>query len=286
MILNQHGENMNELLEFNKSKDYLICVDSDGCAIDTMNIKHKQCFGPMVVKFWSLEPWSQDVLNLWNDINLFSKTRGINRFKGLALILQVIDQTYKQIEGLDDYITWVNASPKLSEQALKRTLDQVGTSCLKQALAWSKEVSLAIASLDIRLKAAYSGVPKCLSLIREKADIVVISSSNKNAVTEEWTSNNIIDYTNAILTQEVGNKTVCINSLLKYGYEKKNVIMIGDAHGDLQAAEESGVYFYPIIVNEERECWNEFREKGLNLLLNGTFSTYCDEKKLEFFKKL
>lgn len=39
---------------FKKNKEYLICVDSDGCAMDTMNIKHIKCFGPCMVNEWKL----------------------------------------------------------------------------------------------------------------------------------------------------------------------------------------------------------------------------------------
>ena len=42
---------------FKKSRDYLICVDSDGCAMDTMNIKHIRCFGPCLVEEWGLQNW-------------------------------------------------------------------------------------------------------------------------------------------------------------------------------------------------------------------------------------
>ena len=28
--------------EFQKTKDFLVCVDSDGCAMDTMDVKHKK----------------------------------------------------------------------------------------------------------------------------------------------------------------------------------------------------------------------------------------------------
>lgn len=34
------------ITEYVKKKDFLICVDSDGCAMDTMDIKHIKCFGP------------------------------------------------------------------------------------------------------------------------------------------------------------------------------------------------------------------------------------------------
>ena len=42
---------------YQKKKEYLVCVDSDGCAMDTMDIKHIRCFGPCMVKQWKLERW-------------------------------------------------------------------------------------------------------------------------------------------------------------------------------------------------------------------------------------
>ena len=41
--------------EFTKEHEYLICVDSDGCAMDTMNCKHLQCFGPCMVAEFGLD---------------------------------------------------------------------------------------------------------------------------------------------------------------------------------------------------------------------------------------
>lgn len=35
------------LTNYKKKKEYLICVDSDGCAMD---IKHIKCFGPCMVE--------------------------------------------------------------------------------------------------------------------------------------------------------------------------------------------------------------------------------------------
>ena len=80
------------LADFNKKKDYLVCVDSDGCAVDTMDIKHKTCFGPCMVAEWGLEQWKEPILTRWDEINLYSMTRGINRFKGLAMALEEIDR--------------------------------------------------------------------------------------------------------------------------------------------------------------------------------------------------
>ncbi len=87
---------------FVRKHDYLICVDSDGCVMDTMNCKHFQCFGPRMVDEWNLNAWREPILQRWNEINLFSMTRGINRFKGLALALTEIDKTYTPIPGVQD----------------------------------------------------------------------------------------------------------------------------------------------------------------------------------------
>ena len=72
---------------FTRKHDFLVCVDSDGCVMDTMNCKHFNCFGPCMVKEWGLDEWQDEILARWNEINLFSMTRGINRFKGLAAAL-------------------------------------------------------------------------------------------------------------------------------------------------------------------------------------------------------
>ena len=53
----------------------------------------------------------------------------------------------------------------------------------------------------------------------------------------------------------VGSKAHCISELLKKGYAKECVLMVGDAPGDLAAAEENGVAFYPVLVRFEKESW-------------------------------
>lgn len=94
---------MPKVLEgFVKRKDFLIGIDSDGCAMDTMDCKHILCFGPCLIPVWELEPWKEWVLRRWNEINLYTMTRGINRFKGLAIILKEIDEQWKKIYGADE----------------------------------------------------------------------------------------------------------------------------------------------------------------------------------------
>ena len=65
---------------FTKKKEFLVCIDSDGCAMDTMNSKHFYCFGPCMIEEWDLLPWKDEVQRRWNEVNLYTMTRGINRF--------------------------------------------------------------------------------------------------------------------------------------------------------------------------------------------------------------
>ena len=132
------------LEQYVKQKDYLICVDSDGCAMDTMDIKHIRCFGPCMVEEWELTRWKDAILKRWNDINLYTMTRGINRFKGLAMALKEINDTYIKIEGVEVLDQWVETSNELSNPALKRAIDENDNICLRKALSWSEKVNESI----------------------------------------------------------------------------------------------------------------------------------------------
>ncbi|MBQ8751670.1 MAG: HAD family hydrolase, partial [Clostridia bacterium] len=105
---------MKTLADYQKQKDWLICVDSDGCAMDTMDIKHFRCFGPCMVTEWGLEAWREEILIRWNAINLYTMTRGINRFKGLALALSEIHDRYCPIPDVEDLVHWAEHSGELS----------------------------------------------------------------------------------------------------------------------------------------------------------------------------
>ena len=88
---------MENLEQFTRKKDFLICVDSDGCAMDTMDIKHFRCFGPCLVEEWNLKDWETPILARWNEMNLYTMTRGINRFKGLVKMLREVHETYTAV---------------------------------------------------------------------------------------------------------------------------------------------------------------------------------------------
>lgn len=271
------------LQEFKKAKDYLICVDSDGCAMDTMDIKHFRCFGPCMVEEWGLAEWAEPILKRWNEVNLYTMTRGINRFKGLALALREIDGKYKKIDGVDELENWAATAPALSNDGVKAAIEAGGGEILKKALNWSVKVNESINALPFEVKKPFDGVLEGLKYAHSVADIAIVSSANLQAVEEEWALYGLLEHVDILLAQDVGNKAFCIAELLKKGYDKDKVLMTGDAPGDLAAAKSNGVFYYPILVRHEEESWQEFRETAVDRLTVGAYGGVYQQKKLDVF---
>lgn len=275
------------LSEFKKTKNFLVCVDSDGCAMDTMDIKHIRCFGPCMIEVWQLQKWEEKILKRWNEINLYTITRGINRFKGLSMALSEINEQYQAIDGIDDLFYWSENADELSNEALKKEIEKhPQKKIFKLALKWSEMVNNAIKKLPESEIKPFPLVKEALKLAHEKADIAIVSSANLGAVLDEWEKHGLLEHTDIVLTQNVGSKTFCISELLKKGYNKENVLMCGDAPGDLKAAETNEVFYYPILVKKEEDSWQDFINRGFSNLLSGSYKEYETIKKRDFYKNL
>ena len=275
---------------FEKKHDFLVCVDSDGCVMDTMNCKHFHCFGPCMVTEWGLDAWKDAILERWNVINLFSMTRGINRFKGLAMALGEIHEQYTPITGIAALKHWADTAPALSNDAVAKAMEEAEDPDAKlvfqKALSWSKAVNAAIVQLPEDLKIPYTGAKQGLAAAHSFADVAMVSSANRDAVEEEWGKFGLLEHTDIVLAQDVGSKAACIAEMLKFGYDPKKVVMVGDAPGDCDAAERNGVWYYPILVSHEKESWDELVSTGFGKLQSGEFCEYCAEKKREFLRNL
>lgn len=276
--------------QFTKKHDFLICVDSDGCVMDTMNCKHFHCFGPCLVDEWGLRQWEKEILRRWNYINLFQMTRGINRFQGLTMVLSEINERFTPIVGLDALCHWVDTTTALSNDSLETAIlqqeDEDGRICLQKALLWSCAVNEDITKLPEELKSPFAGAAEAIAAAAEFADVVVISSANRDAVQEEWDKFGLSQYADLLITQDCGSKAYCIGKMLQFGYAKDHVIMVGDAPGDCEAAQKNDVWFYPVLVNWEEECWEVFRDKWLSVFQRGDYGIYQKEMQQVFVENL
>ena len=268
---------------FAKKKEFLLCVDSDGCAMDTMDIKHFKCFGPCMVEEWGLEEWEEEILTRWNEINLYTMTRGINRFKGLAMALLEINERYTAIEDVVLLNKWVEESNELSNAAVSRQIQACDSIVFKKALSWSQKVNEAINALPFEVKKPFEGVKEALEYAHQFVDIAIVSSANYEAVMEEWELYGLLEHVDVVMAQNVGSKAFCIGEMLKKGYDKEKVLMTGDAPGDLDAAKKNDVFYYPILVRKEKQSWDEFKETAISKLISGEYGGEYQKLKTEQF---
>lgn len=276
---------MGALEKFNKKKEFLICIDSDGCAIDSMNIKHIECFGPCMVKEWNLEKWEDIILKRWNEINLYTMTRGTNRFLALSMALSEIDKTYHLIEGIKEFKKWAEQAAELSNQAVEERYKTTGIEIFNRALSWSKAVNQAITQLPEEAIKPFHGVKEGLQSAQQYADVAIVSSANAEAVQAEWKRYELLEKTDICLTQNEGSKAYCIKKMLEKGYQKNHVLMIGDAPGDKKAAESNGVLYYPILVRQENKSWDIFITEALPKFLEETYEGSYQEQQNQKFEE-
>src|SRR3954469_9983862 len=70
------------LVDLKPKHAFFVGIDSDGCAFDSMEIKHKECFCPNIVKYWDLQPVAKYAREAVEFVNLYSKGRGTTRSPG------------------------------------------------------------------------------------------------------------------------------------------------------------------------------------------------------------
>lgn len=266
-------------------KEFLICVDSDGCAMDTMNSKHISYFGPLLVDCYGLRENRAEVLKRWNTINLYSMTRGINRFLALKLLLEELSAAGLYHADISRLTAWVETADSLSNAALKNACQaDGGDGALQLALVWSEQVNQAIRDSGSGHQ-VFAGVEEALVRMGADADIVVVSSANQEALEAEWRDFADQGHIKRIMSQSDGSKAECIKILLAKGYRTDHVLMIGDAPGDQSAAAENGVYFYPILAGREEQSWAEFLTSAAIRFLAGEFTTAYQLELIDSFQQ-
>ncbi|MEG1447195.1 MAG: HAD family hydrolase [Ruthenibacterium sp.] len=256
--------------------EYLVCVDSDGCAMDTMDIKHIECFAPQWISVFGLENRRMEATKLWLDMNLYSKTRGINRFMGLAAASEEMVKRGAVIEDVADLTKWAHTAKELSNRALEAYLAIHPSPALQKALVWSNRVNEAIAALPDDDK-PFPLVEESLRSISAVADIVGVSSANGAAVNAEWQKHGLKQYTRLLCCQEAGTKADIIKKLISLGYQPQRVLMVGDAFGDKAAAESNETWFYPIFVGQEEASWHRLTAETVPHLISDTFNNLLQD---------
>ncbi len=276
------------LESFSPEKEYFIGIDSDGCAFDTMEIKHKECFCPAFINHFNLQAVSKYARETWEFVNLYSRTRGTNRFRALMHTLELLAEREEvsdrevKIPELKSFKEWLKTETKLGNPALKQAAEKSEDPELKLILAWSEEVNNTVAKI-VRNIAPFPFVRESLEKIQTTADVVVISQSTREALEREWNENNITRYVKLIAGQEMGTKTEHIHYTAGGKYRSGRVLMIGDAPGDLNAARNNNALFFPIIPGKEEKSWERFYSEGIERFFDNTYAGSYESTLIEEF---
>ncbi|MDO4349196.1 MAG: HAD hydrolase-like protein [Eubacteriales bacterium] len=264
----------------------LVCIDSDGCAFDTMEIKHKECFCPATILVWGLQPISKYVREVWEYGNLYSKHRGRSRFHELVMTFDWLSEREEvkrlgfQLPDISSFRHWLETSPVLNNESIRKEAEK-GDPVMQRALEWSLESNRRNAEMVHGIP-PFPGVRESLERLCGEADIAIVSATARQALEQEWAEHDLMRYVHQLCAQEDGSKAACIHAL-KPWYQPEDVLMIGDAPGDLEAARQNGVLFFPIRPGEEVESWAEFTAEGLGRFLNGTFAGEYEARQIERF---
>lgn len=116
-------------IEFQPKHDFFVGIDSDGCVFDSMEIKHKECFIPNIIKYWNLQAVSKYAREAAEFVNLYSKWRGINRFPALLRVFELLrerPEVQKRnvlIPDVPALMEFDNSGVALSNPALKEAVE-------------------------------------------------------------------------------------------------------------------------------------------------------------------
>ena len=282
------SDHISTLKSLARRKDFFVGIDSDGCAFDTMEIKHKECFIPNIINVWDLQPVSSMARETAEFVNLYSEWRGTNRFPALVMVLDLLAERPEarqrgfvppQIDALRE---WIRTETRLGDPALEARVAQTRDPVLMRTLKWTQAVNASVRAI-VRNCPPFPNMRDCLEKLTDVADIVCVSATPGEALQREWQEHDIAKYTRLICGQELGVK----KEHLQYGavgkYDPDKILMVGDALGDYKAAQANNVLFYPINPGHEADSWKRFRDEGISRFLAGTYrGDYADALLAEF----
>lgn len=262
-----------------KQKEFFVGFDSDGCVFDTMEIKQKECFCPAFIKHFGLQAASKYARELWLFINLYSKTRGCNRYFAIQHALRLISEwdvfaargihLGGRMPSLD---AWLQEENKLGLPALQAKVQASKDADLTRVLAWSVEVDSRIKDMVYGIP-PFPGVHESLEKLRGQADMIVVSQTPVEALRREWAEHGIDGDMRFIAGQEAGSKADHIRLGAVGKYPSNRILMVGDALGDLKAAQANEALFYPIIPGQEEASWQRFHQEAIGKFLAGAYDS-------------
>jgi phosphoglycolate phosphatase-like HAD superfamily hydrolase len=265
------------LIELAPKYAFFVGIDSDGCAFDTMEIKHKECFIPNIIKHWHLQAVSKYAREAAEFVNLYSKWRGVNRWPALMMVFDLLrerSEVQRRNAAIPDtpkLREFIASGRPLSNESLAALIAELGGEPeLERGLAWSEAVNATVADM-VHGVPPFPYVVESLEMISQVADTIVVSATPLEALVREWQEHAIDGWVAVIAGQDMGSKTEHLRMASGGKYEDNHKLMIGDAPGDLSAARANNALFYPINPGHEEESWERFYKEAFTRFVEGSY---------------
>ncbi len=217
------------LYDFEPQHRFFVGIDSDGCVFNSMEVKHNDCFSVNLVKYFGLAAISRQVHQVWDFVNLYSKTRGTNRFKAILLAcdllreMPIVRNMGVQVPELRYLREWSETETKLGNPALQNAIDTATGERreeLDRVMQWSLGVNDSVAEIVYNLP-PFPGVRETLDRLQGNADVIVVSATPDEALQREWAEHGVDAYVALIAGQEMGTKTEHLTITTKDRYPGK-----------------------------------------------------------------
>ena len=283
-------DHQSELKKFKPVQDFFIGVDSDGCVFDTMEVKQKEFFIPNALKHFNLFPISKVLRETWEFVNLYSVHRGGNRYISIIKVFDLLSERVEiknpaySLPDLTSLKDWVKHETKLGTESFRKYYESHRDPSLANVIRWTDAVNSDIREW-LRKIPPFPNALAAIQMASLKADLAIVSQTPLEAITREWEENNMISYIKLIAGQEQGTKTEHIESAAKGRYPDNKILMIGDAIGDIIAASENNILFFPIIPGKEDKSWERFINEGFERFITGKFAGAYERSLISEFKK-
>ena len=270
---------------------YFVGVDSDGCVFDTMEIKQKQCFHGLIVSHWKLEPVEKYVRETAEFVNLYSKWRGSNRFFALLKVFDLLRERREilnsgiKVPALESLRKFISSGVAVGNPQLEKAVRDTGDLELQSVLTWSHDINQAVRN-KVKKIPPFKWARESLEKIAGSCDLVCVSQTPVEALVREWDENNLRSYPAFIAGQELGTKTEHIAMATRGKYNPDNMLMIGDALGDLKAAKENRAHFFPINPAGEEKSWELFYKEACDRFLAHSYGGKYEAKLTAGFEAL
>ncbi len=262
--------------------DSLVGIDSDGCVFDSMEVKQREHFHPLIIRYWDLGRIEPQLRAAAEFVNLRSQWRGRNRFPNLLLTFELLHawdavrRTGVKLPELDALRAYCNSGLSLGDPSLEAEVQRTGDPELRRLYAWSRAIN---ADIDARMRPVppFRWAVKALARIQAHSDALVVSQTPAQALVKEWRQHALTPYVALIAGQEHGTKAQQLQDAANGRYAPGRILMIGDAPADCAAARASGALFYPILPGHEEAAWERFCGEAYDRFLNGALAgPYAD----------